>query len=152
MPIAQHPRAEALALTADAPHFNPTLDARELRFAQDYAASHGGLLPQDHFWSNLEARFALDPGRFAHWHPRITGMLERDQSVRIELAMQGLFAQTGHPGTVETSPGTLVPLDTPPGGNSPLAAVPEPGPLSLLGAMVALAYAVRRRGRKANAR
>jgi hypothetical protein len=43
----------------------------EFRDAERYRAEHGGLLPDNEFWRYLETRWAVDPSRFDHWHPRI---------------------------------------------------------------------------------
>ena len=53
------------------PPFPPGFLLREFRFAERYRDSHGDQLPDTPFWRYLEARYALDPARFRHWHPRV---------------------------------------------------------------------------------
>jgi hypothetical protein len=61
----------------------------ELAYGTAYAASHGGLLPQDTWWTYLEYRYDLatyegEHARFAHFHPKLVGLLDRDAAVRAE--------------------------------------------------------------------
>jgi hypothetical protein len=61
----------------------------ELAYGTAYAASHGGLLPQDTWWTYVEYRYDLakfegESARFAHFHPKMVGLLNRDATVRAE--------------------------------------------------------------------
>jgi hypothetical protein len=146
-------------------HFNPTLNARELKIGQEYAAAHDGLLPDDPFWDNLRYRHTINAARFDHYHPRIAGMLDRDAAVRLLLAHPVTKPETvtpvktvTPPRTVTTDPPVTKPIGTVThtgsgGGGSehpiPIttASVPEPSPMALLGVALAAA-AVFRAGRK----
>ena len=62
---------------------NANTQHRELKLAEHYVSSHGGLLPDDPFWRYLEQRYdqAVISGhsmRFAHYHPVITPLLKEN--------------------------------------------------------------------------
>ena len=133
------------------PHFNPVLNAHELRYALEYSSGHGGLLPTDRFWSNLEWRFAKAPVRFGHYHPRIVGLLERnaeaERAIVMNLSRSAPAARSG-----QASPGPLAP-----GGPSDatagippfeprviLSSVPEPSPMVLMGVLLTVLVAFPR--------
>jgi hypothetical protein len=88
----------------------------EVRSARIYRSEHGGLLPDNVFWRYLEARWELDPGRFAHWHPRISPWIAEDYHLRHE------------PHTITPPPSTpptvIPPAEPPPAENPPSVIVP----------------------------
>ena len=106
------------------PHFNPQLNARELRFAKEFASTHGGLLPGDAFWTYIRFRYDLDPSRFDHYHPRIYGMVAHDALVRWEIA----HPTPPNPPPIVVPPTPPVPPVSPPVSSS----VPEPSAAILL--------------------
>ena len=132
------------------PHFSPGLNAHELQLGREHAASHGGLLPDDAFWSFLKARHEINPVRFDRHHPRIAGLLDRDQEVRGLLSRQISTPAPPAPrqipvafplvpppagllggGVISTSPG-WPPTGPVPGTDPPVVSVPEPSSVVLL--------------------
>lgn len=143
----------------------------ELREAEAYTKSHGGLLPDDPFWRYVEQRFneAVSTGhlaRFEHYHPVITPLLEgnlealsRPVTVAVtnppslvQLCTCLPAGETSNPGVVVSNPS--VPSLTLPGAVSEPApsfvpaAVPEPASALLFGlgmvAVIVLGRKLRR--------
>jgi hypothetical protein len=125
----------------------------ELHSASIYRSEHGGLLPNNEFWRYLEARWAANPGRFDHWHPRISPLIAADYRLRHEpqTITPPIIVPTTDPPPVEILP--LVnppPSETPPpgGGDPPPppinsgGATPEPSSWILLGTSVVAAFLV----------
>jgi hypothetical protein len=90
----------------------------EFRDAERYRAEHGGLLPDNEFWRYLETRWAVDPSRFDHWHPRIGPWLTENNQL------------TQEPQTVTPPPASPPPIVTPPASPPPIVTPPtEPPPI-----------------------
>lgn len=120
-------------------HFSVERQHAELAYARQHAASHGGLLPNDHFWTIVEDRFslALETGhlhRFRHYHPVITPMLMMDYGLRHQSPDATLLS----PPVATLSPPTSMTPPSPPGQATQLqpvivASMPEPSSWLLLG-------------------
>jgi hypothetical protein len=126
------------------PHFSPGHNALELHLGREYALSHGGLLPDDAFWDYLRMRHAVNPVRFDHYHPRIAGLVDRDEQVRGLLSppTPTPLPLAVPPTVLHSRPVVSTPREWPPPGSAPgasplVVSVPEPSPVALLATALA---------------
>lgn len=121
---------QKLAHEIDAIHFSPATLARERKLAEVFRAEHHDLLPPDHVWRTLEARWALDPARFDHYHHQAGRWIQEDWEQRHKILSNPEPPLTGR---------TKVPPPTP---DTPiLHATPEPSALvcSMIGNLCLIA-------------
>lgn len=111
-------------------HFSVEHQHAEFAYAREHAATHGGFLPNDRFWTIVEHKFSvtMETGhlhRFQHYHPFITPPLLTDYELRHQ--------------RVATLPPPVATLPPPVAGQATqpppvvVSAVPEPTSWLLLG-------------------
>ncbi|HEX3447035.1 MAG TPA: hypothetical protein VHS97_02210 [Isosphaeraceae bacterium] len=98
----------------------------EFRDAERYRAEHGGLLPDNEFWRYLETRWAVDPSRFDHWHPRIGPWLTENNQLTQE--PQTVTPPPVSPPPIVTPPASPPPIFTPPASPPPIVTPPTSPP------------------------
>lgn len=125
-------------------HFSVERQHAELTYGREYAADHGGLLPDDRFWTIVEHKFSvtMETGhlhRFQHYHPFITPLLLTDYELRHQrVATLPPPVATLPPPVATLSPPVPMTPPSAPGQATPppsvvVSAVPEPTSWLLLG-------------------
>lgn len=118
-------------------HFSVERRHAELAYGREHAADHGGLLPNDRFWTIVEHKFSvtMEAGhlhRFQHYHPAITPLLLTDYELR-----HRPVATLPPPVATLSPPVATLPPSAPGQATQPppvvVAAVPVPSSWLLLG-------------------